>query len=84
MSLLDGLTRSLVEQYAKQLTAEQQDELIQALEIVANDEKYNRFQNFFPDVGEFRRELYPKHVAFFNAGKDYLERVRTFQEEAQK
>ena len=74
MSLLDDLTKSLVEQYAAKLTPQEQIELAEALEIVANDQKYNKFQNFFPDTGEFRRELYPKHIAFFNAGKDYMER----------
>ena len=29
----------------------------------------------FPDDGPFRRELYPKHVAFMNAGKDARERM---------
>ena len=29
----------------------------------------------FPDSGPFRRELYPKHVEFFAAGKTHLERL---------
>ncbi len=75
MSRLDALTKSLVDIYANKLSAGEQEELMQALDVLANDQKYNKFNNFFPDTGEFRRELYPKHIAFFNAGKDYLERA---------
>lgn len=32
------------------------------------------FDTLFPDTGPFRRELYPKHMEFFRAGKTYLER----------
>jgi phage terminase large subunit-like protein len=41
---------------------------------LANDQKYNKFKNFFPDEGNFRRELYPKQVSFFNAGATFKER----------
>lgn len=37
-------------------------------------EKYNRFTNLFPDDGPLRRDLYPKHVEFFKAGKTFRER----------
>jgi phage terminase large subunit-like protein len=74
MSLLDNLTKSLVEVYGKELGPKEQDELVQALEVLADDQKYNRFEHFFPDTGEFRRELYKKHTAFFAAGKEYMER----------
>jgi phage terminase large subunit-like protein len=30
---------------------------------------------FYPDEGKFRRELYPKHCEFFNAGVDYRQRL---------
>lgn len=75
MSLLDNLTKNLVETYAKALSEQEQRELVQCLEVLANDQKYNVFKNTFPDTGEFRRELYPKHLAFFAAGKDYRERA---------
>ena len=74
MSLLDSLTKSLVEVYASQLNEQEQKELIEALEIVANEEKYNKFKNMFPDTGPYRRELYPKHLKFFAAGSSYRER----------
>jgi phage terminase large subunit-like protein len=74
MSILDTLTKSLVETYAKELNPKDQEELILALEVLADDQKYNRFAHFFPDEGEFRRELYPKHTEFFKAGAEYMER----------
>ena len=74
MSLLDTLTKSLVDVYANQLDKQQQEELLQCLEVLADDQKYNKFQNYFPDTGEFRRELYPKHIGCFKAGALYKER----------
>jgi phage terminase large subunit-like protein len=75
MSLqLDQLTKSLVELYTEKLNAQEQQELVQCLEILANDQKYNKFRNYFMDTGDFRRELYPKHVSFFKGGRDYQER----------
>ena len=74
MSLLDQLTKSLVSVYASQLNPQEQEEILQALEVLANDQKYNKFRNFFPDEGEFKRELYPKHIDFFKAGSKYKER----------
>lgn len=74
MSLLDGLTKSLVSLYAEKLSQQEQAELMECLEVIASDQKYNKFKNFFPDEGEYRRELYPKHIAFFDAGKSYTER----------
>lgn len=75
MSLLDSLTKTLVQQYASQLQADEQKQLLEALEVVAKDEKYNKFEHFFPDQGPYRRELYPKHIDFFNAGSQYMERA---------
>jgi len=75
MSRLDELTKSLVDVYSKHLTPSQQTELIEALEIVAHEKKYNRFGSFFPETGQYRRALYQKHVDFFNAGADYRQRA---------
>lgn len=74
MGRLDELSKSLVDVYAKKLSEQQQRELIECLEILASDQRYNKFRNFFPDHGEYRRELYQKHTAFFNAGETYRER----------
>jgi phage terminase large subunit-like protein len=75
MAVLDELTKSLVEVYASKLNQQEQQELMQALEIIADDLKYNHFRNFFPDTGEFRRELYPRHISFFKAGNKYRQRA---------
>lgn len=74
MSLLDRLTKSLVDVYASKLNDQEKAELLQSLEILANDQKYNKLANYLPDTGEFRRELYPKHVDLMNAGSRYRER----------
>lgn len=37
--------------------------------------KYNQIEFLFPDKGVFKRELYHKHIAFFNAGANYRERI---------
>ena len=34
-----------------------------------------RIRQFFPDEGPLRRELYPRHLAFFRAGKTYREKA---------
>lgn len=34
-----------------------------------------RMRQFFPDEGPLRRELYPRHMAFFRAGKTYREKA---------
>jgi len=39
----------------------------------ARRRKHNQIQAYFPDTGPLRRELYPKHLEFFAAGKDYAE-----------
>lgn len=44
------------------------------------DEKNRRISNrkyltYYPDKGPLRRELYPKHMEFFAAGKTYRERM---------
>ncbi len=34
-----------------------------------------KFSDYFPDEGEYRRELYRKHLEFFAAGQEYRERA---------
>ncbi len=36
--------------------------------------EYNRIDSFYPGEGPLRRELYPKHLEFFQAGKIHRER----------
>lgn len=37
--------------------------------------QFNRIDQFYPDTGPARRELYVKHLAFFGAGVKYQERA---------
>lgn len=54
------------------------DETIEALlaPILAEEERerFNKFDNLFPDDGPFARGYYPKHLEFFAAGAKYRER----------
>jgi len=43
-------------------------------EELANRVKYNKIKSYFPEVGPLRRELYKKHMEFFEAGATYTER----------
>lgn len=36
--------------------------------------KFNSINQYYPDTGPLRRELYHKHMKFFTAGKDHRER----------
>jgi phage terminase large subunit-like protein len=38
-------------------------------------EHYNAIDAYFPDTGELRRELYPKHLEFFEKGLYFKERL---------
>ena len=75
MSRLDELTRSLVDTYAKKLNDQQKRELMEALNVLAKDAKYNVFKNTFPATGEYSYDKYPKHTAFFSAGATFTERA---------
>lgn len=49
-----------------------------ALEIIAELRRrasMRKIETFYPDDGPLRRELYPKHMEFFAAGKFYRERA---------
>ena len=45
------------------------------VERVERWRSHNRIQRFYPDQGPLRRELYPKHLAFFAAGAEHRERI---------
>lgn len=74
-NLLETLTKSLVDTYAQKRDLQEKEELIKALEILASHQKYNKFDSLFRDDGEFRRELYAKHMEFVKAGAKYRERL---------
>lgn len=72
---LDLLTKSLVKFYTEKKSNQEQEELIKALEVLATHQKYNKMDTLFQDTGEFRRELYQKHMEFVKAGTKYRERL---------
>lgn len=50
-------------------------ELLELIEAKELEFKYNKISALFPDTGPYRKELYPKHIAFMNAGAHYQERA---------
>ena len=50
-------------------------ELAKLLEEKQKRFTYHAIERFFPDKGEFRRELYPKHVEFMAAGLQFNQRA---------
>jgi phage terminase large subunit-like protein len=57
------------------LTYNEKLELLALLNEKANRKKYNQFDGWFPEYGPLRRSLYPKHIAFFDAGIEHRERL---------
>lgn len=48
------------------------------LRLLLDEESYRagrKFWTYYPDDGPFRRELYAKHMAFFAAGSEHVERA---------
>ena len=52
----------------------QKIELIQLLEAKQYKESREQFYTWFPELGDLRRELYPRHMEFFKAGSIHNER----------
>lgn len=50
-------------------------EYLSLLERLAKIRAQNKLATYYPDSGPLRRELYPKHLEFFAAGKDHKERL---------
>lgn len=68
MSSLNQLIRRQQKAHHAELAAEQRRQSI------TTNPDYNRIDQMFPDTGEFRRELYPRHMEFFAAGDIHSER----------
>lgn len=49
--------------------------ILEILEELERRERYNLLDTLFPEEGAFRRELYPKHLEFFRAGRIHRERL---------
>lgn len=50
-------------------------EYLQLLEEKARRTRTRKILTYYPDDGPLRRELYTKHMAFFEAGRKYIERL---------
>lgn len=57
------------------LSPAQRMELIALLDEVERRKRTRQLQTYFPKAGPLRRELYPKHMRFFQLGRSYRERV---------
>lgn len=56
------------------LKPDEKEELLALLEELESRRSGNERDRLFPERGPYRRELYPKHMEFFKAGKTYRER----------
>ena len=76
---IKGLPSEIDDDRLNQIIEAMSDEQVDALlgPILADEEraKWNKFAELFPDEGMYRRELYPKHMEFFAAGKTKRERL---------
>lgn len=57
------------------MTRSEELELLTLLDEQEKRTKGRKYLSYFPDSGPFRRELYKKHLAFFEAGAKYRERA---------
>lgn len=62
------------EEFLEGLNRSQKEYLVQILGDIHEKHKYNAISQLFPEDGDTRRELYPKHMGFLSAGKKYRER----------
>ncbi|MGL5630947.1 MAG: hypothetical protein ACRDD3_01195, partial [Azovibrio sp.] len=56
------------------LTPSECRELLQLMEEQERRRKRRLIETLYPETGPLRRELYPKHLEFFQAGARYRER----------
>jgi phage terminase large subunit-like protein len=50
-------------------------EFLHALDAEERQRAQNKFSRLFPEIGPYRRELYPKQMEFFRVGAKYRERM---------
>ena len=51
------------------------DPILQLLQQELQRQRHSKLAQLYPDSGPLRRELYSKHLAFFEAGAEYRERA---------
>lgn len=71
LELLNRFTPDLL----KSLPPEMQNEVADLIEELDQGQRETKLFQLYPDTGPLRRELYPKHVAFFGAGTVHMERA---------
>lgn len=57
------------------MTRDDSLELLALLEEQERRKRGRKIHSYFPDEGPLRRDLYPKHLSFFEAGTKYMERA---------
>ena len=57
------------------MTREEKLEELALLEEKARRAKINKIRSYYPNEGPLRRELYPKHMGFFDAGIKFRQRL---------
>ncbi len=48
--------------------------MARAIQAEQHRARFYKFEDLFPDTGPYRRELYARHMEFFEAGRDYSQR----------
>lgn len=57
------------------LQADPNLEVLRLLELEQRLTQRTKIDSYYPDTGPLRRELYPKHLEFFRAGRNHRERA---------
>jgi phage terminase large subunit-like protein len=57
------------------MNLQEKEELLKLLEEKEQRIRYNKLLHYFPEEGPHRRELYPKHIGFLNAGAIFPQRL---------
>lgn len=61
--------------FIRSLPTQTQQEVADLIEELDRGRRETRLYQLYPDTGPLRRELYPKHIAFFAAGTKHMERA---------
>lgn len=67
--------RQLILERLKSLDKETLINIYETIHLYDRQKKYNVIENLYPDTGPLRRDLYQKHIKFFNNGLLYRERL---------
>ena len=57
------------------LAPDANSEILRLLELESRLAKRTKIESYYPETGPLRRELYPKHLQFFEAGVNRRERA---------